>query len=630
MKDHGSLRIALIYFIFSLLWIVFSDRILEVFVTNVTTLSLLQTYKGLFFIFLTSTLLFFLIRHHSKQIYEIEDKQEQTSHRLKYVIQGANLGYWDWEYQTGKHFVNDKWLEFIGLKRHEIENMFQDWSQRIHPDDLPMVQQAVKQTILDSKPFIIEFRMKHKDGHWVWIEGSGAVVQRDQSGNPTRISGTHKNITYRKKAEKEISFLALNDTLTKLPNRAFLGDKIEAYLQEETKFSFLFLDLDNFKNINDLYGHSEGDRVIKEVARRLENAMGKDDFISRVGGDEFVILHKGDNKVKKVCQHILDSLKQPFIVQGKESNIGGSIGVSYFPDSGKTFEELFKNADTAMYAAKNSLRDSYKVYTKEMTDSIVASTKMDSELQSAIKNDEFVIFFQPQIDLCNNKIIGAEALVRWQKPGIGLIFPDAFIKKAESTRAIVDIGKIVLKKSLINYKKWHDTLFFKGSIAINISLVQFEEEDFIDSLLNICQEVGVAPKSIDLEITESHIMKNPEESIKMLQKLKDLNFGISIDDFGTGYSSLSYIKKLPIHKLKIDRSFIKDLPCDSEDKAISRAIISLAKNIDIKVLAEGVETHEQQKFLAENFCDSVQGYLYSKPIDEDSFYAYLKTNSSML
>lgn len=250
---------------------------------------------------------------------------------------------------------------------------------------------------------------------------------------------------------------------------------------------------------------------------------------------------------------------------------------------------------------------------------------MDNDLQKAIENDEFVVYFQPQITLVTQKIIGVEALVRWKHPNIGLVFPDKFIKIAEENRAIIEIGIIVFKKSLEQLIRWKKAKLFDGRIAINISAIQLEEENFVAIVEHICKDMLVTPFEIELEITESYIMKNPKKSIKTLQNLADLGFHISIDDFGTGYSSLSYLKQLPVHKLKIDRSFVKDLPEDKEDQAISKTIIALAKNLELEVLAEGVETIEQHKFLEENLCDSAQGYLFSKPIDSESFYMYLQS-----
>ncbi|MBA3025484.1 MAG: EAL domain-containing protein [Sulfurimonas sp.] len=629
MSRHLSeLRIVFIYFIFASGWILFSDFVLEFFIKDMNTLASWQTYKGLFFITITSTILFFLIKTHTSKLYKVQKELEGTKQRLELVIQGANLGYWDWNYETNSQIVNDTWLSFLGLQRDDIANSIIDWSARIHPDDIAITTNAIAQTIEDFIPYVIEFRMLHKDGHWVWIEGSGAVVSVDaKSGKPLRLAGTHKDISNRKKAEEKISFLALNDPLTKLPNRFYLKDKLESLIhsQKDIKFAFLFLDLDYFKNVNDLYGHSEGDKVIQEVAERFKNSMNTSDFIARAGGDEFVILKQNIDTIEEECKKLIQVLEKPFIIKGLEIHLGISIGISLFPKDGTNFEELFKNSDIAMYVAKENGKNRYEMYQTKMTDSIVESVKLDNEIQKAIENDEFVVYFQPQINLNSKKVIGAEALVRWKKPNSRLVFPDAFIKKSEENRTIIKIGIIVFKKSLEQLLRWKSNNLFEGILAINISAVQLEEDDFAITIENICKEMDIQPTDIELEVTESYIMKNPQKSIKTLRNLKNLGFNISIDDFGTGYSSLSYLKQLPVDKLKIDRSFIKDLADNNEDRAISKTIISLAKNLELEVLAEGVETEVQRKFLEDNLCDSVQGYLFSVPLDSEAFYAYLKS-----
>lgn len=616
----GALRIVLVYFLFSLIWILFSDALLEYFVQNLTVLTKLQTYKGMFFIVVTSFILFSLIRSKLNEISKIEKQLKDNEQRLQYVIQGADLGYWDWNYQTNQQLVNDKWLEFLGLKREDIKENVTDWSQRIHPEDRIMTQKVVAQTIKDSKPYVIEFRMHHRDGQWVWIEGSGAVVERDNDGQPLRLAGTHKNISFRKQAAEEMSFLAHNDALTKLPNRIFLKTKLEEFLQIPSQdLAFLFLDLDYFKNINDVYGHTFGDKVIQDVALRFKKAIGEQDFIARVGGDEFVILTPKVLHVEQLCRDLASSIELPFHIDDETFSLGVSIGIAISPQDGQTFEALFKNADTAMYVAKNSGKNRYKYYTQMMSDIVFESTKMDNEMKKGIENDEFVLHYQPQIDLKSGLVVGVEALVRWQNPFKGFIPPNDFIPRAEENRLIIPLGAMIFKKALVQVKAWREEGVFDGVMAINISGVQIEEDDFVETLEAILKEEGIDTHKIELEITESAIMKNADQAIITIEKLKKLGFSIAIDDFGTGYSSLSYLKALPIDKLKIDRSFVKDLPDDKDDVAISKVIIALAKNLELEVLAEGIETGEQKEFLLQNGCDTAQGYLFAKPMDAKSF-----------
>lgn len=620
-------RIVLIYALFATLWIFFSDHAVEYFVDNVTVFATLSTYKGFFFVLITSLLLYGLIKAKILQIISMQKKIKEHEQRLEYVIQGANLGYWDWDYVNHKHVVNDTWLSFLGLKRGDIDEVDTDWSERIHPEDKIITQKAVEHTIRNNQPYVIEFRMRHADGHWVWIEGSGAVVERDENtGAPLRLAGTHRDISSRKNAQKEMLFLALNDPLTKLPNRVYLKQELEKRLIEEPELCFLFLDLDRFKTINDMYGHTTGDKVIQVVAERLKSVLNESDFIARVGGDEFVILTRENVQVELLCEKIIASLETPIEIGNEQFKVAASMGVTYSPKDGNSFETLFKNADTAMYEAKKNLQKSYVFYTNSMTEQLLTISKLDNELKHAIEEDEFVVYYQPQINLHTNQMIGLEALVRWEHPVKGIIPPNNFIPRAEETRLIIPLGLLIFKKSLMQMKKWDEQAFFDGVMAINISSVQIEEENFVEKLEVIRQEIGISAQRIELEVTESCFMNNSERVSKTLQKLENLGYKISIDDFGTGYSSLSYLKQLPLHKLKIDRSFIRDLPHDTDDQAISKAIIALGKTLELEVLAEGVETEDQKAFLIENKCDSMQGYLFAKPLSAEVLETMFRQN----
>ena len=624
----NSLRIVFIYAFFSILWILFSDSILSFFIKDASVLSSLQTVKGLFFIFITSLMLYVLIKRKIDELDTMRKNLHEHQQRLEYVIEGANLGYWDWDYVHNTQLVNDRWLSFLGLKRDEIEHTITDWSNRIHPSDKIIVDKAIENTIRHNKPYIIEFRMHHVDGHWVWIEGSGAVVKRDEkTGAPLRLAGTHRDISERKRSQADMLFLALNDPLTKLPNRAYLRQEFEKRrLSESTSMAFLFLDLDYFKNINDMYGHSIGDKVIQIVAKRFNSCIKESDFLARVGGDEFVILTEGHLHVRSLCEDLVQSLIEPMVIEEDAFLLGVSIGVACAPQNGNSFEALFKNADTAMYEAKSSGKNRYVFYTQDMTDSIVQSTKLDNEIKRAIEKDEFVLYYQPQVDLETKKVVGIEALVRWMDPMKGVMNPDFFIPRAEENRLIVILGEMVFKKALYQLQAWKNQKLFEGKMAINISGVQMEEENFVQRIESIRQEINVDASSIELEVTESYVMTKATSSIPMLQELKDLGYSIAVDDFGTGYSSLSYLKQLPLQKLKIDRSFIKDLPYDYEDRAILRAIVDLAKGLKLEVLAEGVEEEEQKDFLLKNGCKMAQGFLFAKPMSVEACEEYLRQN----
>lgn len=619
--------IVLMYAVFAILWIYVSDHAVEYFVDNVTLFATLSTYKGFFFIAITSLFLYGLIKAKLFQIEQMQNKLNEHEQRLEYVIQGANLGYWDWDYVSQKHVVNDTWLSFLGLKREDIDANIEDWSERIHPEDRLVAEQAIAYTIEHRKPYIIEFRMLHRDGHWVWIEGSGAVVKRDEkTGAPLRLAGTHRDISDRKNAQKEILFLALNDPLTKLPNRFYLKQELEKRLSAESALSFLFLDLDRFKTINDMHGHTTGDKVIQIVAERLKSLLQSSDFIARVGGDEFVILSSEPLHVEMLCQKLLTGLEEPIAVGKERFKLSASIGIACSPEHGKSFESLFKNADTAMYEAKNNAHTHYLFYTASMTEQLLHTSQFDTDLKRAIDGDEFILYYQPQMHFTNGRMIGVEALVRWQHPVQGFLAPSHFIARAEETRLIIPLGLLIIKKALMQMQAWQAHNFAYKKVAINISSVQIEEEDFIECLEAIRQETTIEATRIELEITESSFMNNPKQVSKTLQKLENLGYKISLDDFGTGYSSLSYLKQLPLHKLKIDRSFVQDLPHDTDDQAISKAIIALGKTLELEVMAEGVETQEQKLFLMQNGCDSMQGFLYAKPMSAEMLENFVRHN----
>ena len=629
LKD--TIRIVSFYCLFSVLWIYFSDTLLLLFIKDVELFAKIQTYKGIAFVIVTSLLIFSLVKTKLNQMEIIQKQFEENKQRLEYVIQGAHLGYWDWDYVTGDHQVNDIWLELLGLTRSDINNNIEDWSNLVHPDDRHIGLAAVEQTIKDHKTYTIEFRMRHKDGHWVWIEGSGAVVERDKKTKaPLRIAGTHKDINFRKIAQEKMNFLAFNDPLTSLPNRAFLKMTLEKFLQDEEirDFAFLFLDLDYFKNINDSFGHTFGDQVIQDVASRFKNTLDKEDFIARVGGDEFVILTHNVLHVKELCQTLAHTIEQPFEIKKEVFSLGTSIGIALFPQDGDTFETLFKNADTAMYVAKSKGKNRYQFYTESMSDRIFKSTKMDIEMKRAIENDEFILHYQPKIDLATGVVVGAEALLRWQDPLKGMVTPATFIPRAEENRLMVPIGNVVIKKAFLQMKQWEKNPCFSGRLAINISSVQLEEEDFVTTLKSLLEETQILACNIELEVTESAIMKNEKQCIQTLQQLKNLGFSIAIDDFGTGYSSLNYIKALPIDTLKIDRTFVKDVPHDADDVAITLVIITLAKQLNLALVAEGIESEEQREFLFTNGCGTAQGFLFAPAMEACDFETFCQKTTT--
>ena len=424
---------------------------------------------------------------------------------------------------------------------------------------------------------------------------------------------------------------AHHDALTGLPNRVLFVDRVYQAIKlakrDKSKIAVLFIDLDRFKEINDTLGHSVGDKVLIEIAQRLENNVRQADTVARLGGDEFTIILsniKHASSVMEIAQKLVETLADKIISGENELYVTASIGISLYPDDGDNTELLLRNADSAMYQAKNEGRNNYQFYTQEMTEQAFERALLEKNLRRAIEKDEFTLFYQPQYNGCNNEIIGMEALLRWQHPEMGLVSPAKFVPIAEESGMIAAIGWQVIIKVIKQLNEWTAKGYCQGRLSINLSVKQIQQADFIDKILASLKEYQYNPQHIQFEVTESYIMTDPERAISTLQQLKDLNFTISIDDFGTGYSSLSYLKRLPVDELKIDQSFVRDVPGDEEDEAIVRSVISLAKSLNLQVIAEGVETKEQQNFLLAEHCENLQGYLFHRPASAEQISKLLE------
>lgn len=443
-----------------------------------------------------------------------------------------------------------------------------------------------------------------------------------------------RDISDRKVAEERIRFLAYSDALTGLPNRRLLQDRLTQALasarRQKGRVAVLFLDLDKFKNINDSLGHSVGDLLLQEVAHRLKNATRETDTVARVGGDEFLIL-LGELKeltdAAVAAERLMDGIIGEYSIQGHALNITGSLGISVFPEHGTDTETLIKNADAAMYSAKESGRNAFRFFTAEIDAEAVERLTLENSLQHALDKKELSLVYQPQMDIGTGKIIGLEALLRWQHPELGFVTPDKFIRIAENCGLIVPIGDWVLRTACAQARKWQEDGLPPVRVAVNVSAVQFRRQGFPEQVRQVLRETGLAPQYLELELTESLLIADAGVTLSVIQELKAMGLMLAIDDFGTGYSSFSYLKQFRVSRLKIDRSFIRDVAANPDDAAITTAIINMAKSLHLKVIAEGVEHEEQMSFLRAHQCDEIQGYYFSKPLTVEGVADKLRSHS---
>jgi diguanylate cyclase (GGDEF)-like protein/PAS domain S-box-containing protein len=494
------------------------------------------------------------------------------------------------------------------------------------------VKNPAKEVIQHEKPTGINGNatnenatLVRRDGFEIPIEESAASIF-DRTGRVTGTVIAFRDITQVRKMAQQMSHLAQHDYLTGLPNRMLLNDRLAqaiAYAKRHrTQVAVLFLDLDKFKHINDSLGHMAGDHLLQSVAQRLSRQVRQSDTVSRQGGDEFVVLLHEDMYAENAAiaaEKIIQSLTRPHHIEEHELHITTSIGISLFPGDGEDADTLIKNADTAMYHAKERGRNSYQFFKSEMNARAVERQSIEADLRRAIDRNEFVLHYQPKINLSSGEVTGAEALIRWTHPTKGMIWPESFIEIAEECGLIIPIGRMVLRQACAQAKAWMSQGFPPMTIAVNISALEFRHPDFYDEVRAILRETDLDSRFLQLELTESVLMRNVESSTTILRALKEIGVQLAVDDFGTGYSSLSYLNQFPIDVLKIDQSFVRDISSNSNSGVIVNAVISMGASLRQKVIAEGIETREQLAFLNASQCNEGQGYLFAEPAPPDDF-----------
>jgi len=481
------------------------------------------------------------------------------------------------------------------------------------------VYRAMWRALADHDHWQGELWDRRKSGETYPKRLSIAAV-RDADGNITNFIGSFEDITDRKRAEDEIRHLAHHDALTGLPNRFNLHERMDQTIaitrRLGKRLAVMLIDLDHFKTINDTLGHHVGDQLLIQVAQRLEASVRASDIVARLGGDEFVVVLAGldtDADAVQIADHIVDRIAAPYTIAGKELRTAPSVGICFYPDDAHEIGELIKNADIAMYHAKANGRGNYQFYTEKMRAEVTRRVTVENELETALREGQFVLHYQPQIEAHSSRVLGVEALLRWQHPVHGIIYPGDFITIAEESRLIVPLGQWVLEEACRQLRRWHDAGHAELHMSVNLSAVQFQDDDLPALIRKTLDDTGLAPRHLHLEITESMAMHNPEQNIVMMKALTQIGVKLALDDFGTGYSSLAYLKLFPIDIIKIDRSFVKDIESDENDAAICEMTMLLAQKLGLCAVAEGVETEAQLAFLTRIGCQAIQGYLFSKP-----------------
>jgi len=562
------------------------------------------------------------LRVQYEELLHNEEAIRNSDERYRLALECANDSIWEWDLVTGEFFASDKLVDITGYKLNNNRNVINLVNNLIHPDDVARAKEDYKNHINKiTDVYNSEYRIKTSKGSYVWILSRGKVL-RDSEDKAIKLAGSISDISNRKISEDRIKFMAFYDSLTKLPNRTLfmnkLNDQLELVYSKSAKGAVFFIDLDNFKNINDTMGHDYGDKLLVHLAKQFENLIDEKDTICRLGGDEFIILHPyvKESELEYYAKRFLDLFNKTLNIGNKQMFITASIGVALYPKDGTDTNTILKNADSAMYKAKELGKNRFILFDPQMYLKLERKTCIERILRSAIENNELSINYQPQYDAQKNEIFGFEALLRLNSKELGFISPLEFISVAEECGYITKISKWVINESCKQSVKWLNRGYKFKSMSINISSVDIQQSDFLESIKDILKSTGINPNIIELEITETVLMQSLDSSVNILEKLMDMGIRIALDDFGTGYSSLNYLGRIPISTLKIDKSFIDNITSSKKKESMINNIIQMAHSMDLKVVAEGVETKEQLSILKDRDCNYIQGYYFSKPLPE--------------
>lgn len=559
-------------------------------------------------------------------------KQSEEQNTLSFLIfENATEGIIVTASDDSIKMVNPAAREITGFSVEDLLNKKRNplYSNRQTPDFYKAIQHALQ----NKNHWRGEIWGQRKDGEFFPALLSLTAI-KDGHDKITHVISVFHDITETKRDQERIQHQAKHDMLTGLLNRAFFSCQLTHNLlhahKSGNRLSVLFIDLDNFKRINDSLGHEAGDQLLQTAAKRLTACVREEDTVARFGGDEFTIILNqvhDENRVIKVAQRILDSLAEPILIKENLLQIGASIGITMFPHDGKDPGTLIRNADMAMYRAKEMGRNNFQFFTPDMNELVMKQMNIENQIRLGLENDEFIVYYQPKVDIQTNNTVSMEALVRWKKPHVGIISPNDFIPAAEESGLIIPLGYKVLREACLAVASWQKKGYPDLSISVNISAKQFQQKDLVCTIAQILKETEFSPTKLELEITESAMMHDVESAISSMCALADMGITLSVDDFGTGYSSLHYIKKFPVSVLKVDKSFVQDIVHDPKSAALVNSIITLAHSLHLKVIAEGVENTEQLQHLRQWNCDMVQGYLYCRPLSKQDMDQYLVDNT---
>jgi diguanylate cyclase (GGDEF)-like protein/PAS domain S-box-containing protein len=572
---------------------------------------------------LSATLLTRAIRYAIERK-RIAEQLRESQERYQVAIQGANDGIWDWNLKTNRIFFSARWKSMLGYQENEIPNQPEEWFKRVHPEDLYAVRQALADHVQGINPlFESEYRILHKLNHYIWALARGSLI-RDIHNQPARLAGSQTDISSRKTAEERLQYDAVHDTLTGLPNRTLFMDRLAQALERKKRhpdylFAVLYIDLDHFKDVNDNHGHPVGDQLLIAYGQKVATCLRSIDTVSRLGGDEFAILLDDIKQLSyapEVADRIQKECKTPFNLEGQEIIISASIGIVPSTLDHDLSEDILRDADIAMYQAKTLGRSCYSLFEAPMRQRLVTRVELGNDLRKALENQEFHIHYQPIIALKSWKILGFEALCRWNHPQRGSIPPKEFIPIAEDSGFINTLGMWVLRQACQQMQEWHTQYPINPPICIhvNISGKQFHQPDLVENIQHILAETHLDAKYLNLEITENLFVEYDEAFNTALARLTEMGIKLQIDDFGTGYSSFNYLQRLPVSTIKIDSIFIANMKTGNNNTEIVRSIIGMARSLGMGAIAEGVETAEQMAELQEINCESGQGFYISRPV----------------